>query len=330
MASSSALLKGIDAVLVDPSFLSVVAEDVLQAAELLKEWCIHEENNEVVIGFTYELLSDLQGALVFPRGRLPLNREKIWQQYFTVRSSSIFISRWTAFLEQASINPTPTLYQQLTNVIFRDLMKENYVIPFQQSSITEGVSVLEGNALRYAASYVVHHVFKGVKKSSHELKRDVTDCLMQLVLGKQEDCEQGTAEEWTNLLDRGGLWHVRETTFQVFNALEEGVRQFLSELSSPAAATGLKAKFVAKLVTNDDVQFHWSIATAAFDVDDTKVHETVLGKITELYITIRGFAYASAWTEQYKQTQKNQHSGQRICVNNFILIKTHSTSINTV
>ena len=107
MASSSALLKGIDAVLVDPSFLSVVAEDALQAAELLKEWCIHEENNEVVIGFTYELLSDLQGALVFPRRRLPLNREKIWQQYFTVRSSSIFISRWTAFLEQASINPTP-------------------------------------------------------------------------------------------------------------------------------------------------------------------------------------------------------------------------------
>ena len=179
-----------------------------------------------------------------------------------------------------------------------------YVIPSQRSSITEDVSVLEGNALRYAAGYVVHHVFKGVKKSSHELKGDITDCLVQLVLGKQKDCEQGTAEEWTNLLDRGGLWHVRETTFQVFYALEEGVRQFLSELSSPAVATGLKAKFVATLVTNDDVQFHWSIATAAFDVDDTEVHETVLRKITELYITIRGFAYASAWIEQYKQTPK--------------------------
>ena len=81
-----------------------------------------------------------------------------------------------------------------------------------------------------------------------------------------KDCEQGTAEEWTNLLDRVGLWHVRETTFQVLFIRREGVRQFLLELSSPAAATGLKAEFVAKLVTNDDVQFHWSIATAAFDV----------------------------------------------------------------
>ena len=88
------------------------------------------------------------------------------------------------------------------------------------------MSVLEGNALRYAAGFVVHHVFKGVKKSSHELKRDITDCLMQLVLGKQ-DCEQGTAEEWTNLLDRG---HVRETTFQVFYALEE--REFDSSFQS--------------------------------------------------------------------------------------------------
>ena len=125
MASSSALLKGIDAVLVDPSFFtgSVVAEDALQAAKLLKEWCIHEENNEVVIGFTYELLSDLQGALVFPPGQCPLNRERIWQQYFSVRSSSLFISPWTTFLEQASVNPTPTLYQHLTDIIFRDLMK---------------------------------------------------------------------------------------------------------------------------------------------------------------------------------------------------------------
>ena len=77
MASSSALLKGIDAVLVHPSFFtgSVVAEDALQAAKLLKQWCIREENNEVVIGFTYELLSDLQGALVFPCGRLPQQRK---------------------------------------------------------------------------------------------------------------------------------------------------------------------------------------------------------------------------------------------------------------
>ena len=306
MAYSSALLKAIDAVLVDPSFStgSAVAADALHAAKTLQEWCVSEENDEIVKGFTSELLGDLQGALVFPRGRRPLNRERIWQQFFTVRSSSGFISRWTAFLERASANPTPTLYQHLTDIIFRELMKEHYVIPSSQSPTMEGVSTLEGNALRYAAGYVVRHICKKVKKSSHESKEDITDCLMQLVLGGQDDGDQGTAEEWTNLVDRGGLWHVRETTFQVFYALEEGLRQYLSELSSPATTTGLKTKFVAKLVANEDVLFHWSIAAAGFDVDDVEIHEIVLRMITELYITIRGFSYASAWIEQYKQTQK--------------------------
>ena len=102
-------------------------------------------------------------------------------------------------------------------------MKEHYIISSSQSSTMEGVSTLEGNALRYAEGYVVHHICKKVKKSSHESKEDITDCLMQLVLGGQDDDDEGTAEEWTNLVDRGGLWHVRETTFQVFYALEEGL-----------------------------------------------------------------------------------------------------------
>ena len=65
----------------------------------MQEWCVREENDEHVKGFTSELqgltselLDSLQGALVFPRGRRPLNRE-MWQQFFTVRSSSGFISR---------------------------------------------------------------------------------------------------------------------------------------------------------------------------------------------------------------------------------------------
>ena len=77
-------------------------------------------------------------------------------------------------------------------------------------------------------------------------------------------------------------------------------------MSSPAASTGLKNSFLVKLVANDEVQFHWSIASAAFDVDE---HENVLRMIAKLYLTIRGFSYASAWVEHYKQM--NEKSTQR-------------------
>ena len=104
-------------------------------------------------------------------------------------------------------------------------------------------------------------------------------------------------------MDRGGLWHVRETTFQLLCALEEEVRTYLNALSSPNTA-GLRTQFIEKLIKSDDVQFYWCITTADFEVDDVEVHDYLLKMIVELYVTIRGFSYASAWIEQYKQLQK--------------------------
>ena len=56
------------------------------------------------------------------------------------------------------------------------------------------------------------------------------DCIKKLILCDKES-EENTAEDWIKLVNRGGLWHVRETTFQVFFALEEGVRLYLAQLA---------------------------------------------------------------------------------------------------
>ena len=45
-------------------------------------------------------------------------------------------------------------------------------------------------------------------------------------------------------------------------------------------------------------------STAAFEVDDIDVSNSLLRMIVELYVTIRGFSYANGWIEQYKQTHK--------------------------
>ena len=93
---------------------------------------------------------------------------------------------------------------------------------------------------------------------------------------------------------------------------DEAKEVFTSELLSDLQAAFLfprgKRLFnrerLAELITNEEVQFHWSIASAAFDVDNIEVHDEVLRMIAELYLTIRGFSYASAWVEQYKQMHK--------------------------
>ena len=112
------------------------------------------------------------------------------------------------------------------------------------------------------------------------------DCIKKLVLCDKE-YEEDTADDWIKLVDRGGLWHARETTFQVFFALEEGVRQYLAQLVSVAVTPDLKSKFFAM---DEDILFYLSIATAAF--------ENSFKMITELYMTTPGLCYASAWVEQ--------------------------------
>ena len=39
-----------------------------------------------------------------------------------------------------------------------------------------------------------------------------------------------------------------------------------------------------------------------------ELHDLLLRWITDLYLTICGFSYASAWIELYKQAKKNRHS----------------------
>ena len=89
----------------------------------------------------------------------------------------------------------------------------------QQPSIT----TQELNALRYVAGYIPRALSKKLKKSAHPLKDELQLCLLDLL--DDGDEEGGTAEEWLNLVDRGSLKHVNESTFQVMVAMELELRK---------------------------------------------------------------------------------------------------------
>lgn len=44
--------------------------------------------------------------------------------------------------------------------------------------------------------------------------------------------------------------------------------------------------------------------SADFETDDTETHVELLKMIAELYLTMRGFAFASTLIEKYKQREK--------------------------
>ena len=226
------LLKALDVILNDATFSTGAnAANVARvAADRLRRWCSPTAavNRQLAGQFMRTMLQDLQRAL-----GPALHREVMWQRFYRIRSSADFISRWTLFLQQAQVDSTPALYQQLTDIIFKDLLKSKYVIP-RTKDVPTSLSELDGNALRYAAGYIVRELHGRYKGNA-----DMATCLKDLLVVEGDDFEEGSAEKWVNLLDRGGLWHVRETTFQFFTALEREFRCYLPELvhASPPPAS---------------------------------------------------------------------------------------------
>jgi len=87
---------------------------------------------------------------------------------------------------------------------------------------------------------------------------------MELTRSKDDLCE--TDEEWTRKQDRGGLWYLKDTTFQLFCAIEYQVRAALTELKRPSPPS--KAGIIKSVISDEDVQFYWLIASADFEIDN--------------------------------------------------------------
>ena len=103
-----------------------------------------------------------------------------------------------------------------TDLIFKDLVYENFQISKSRCTYEiETITVLEVSVLRYATSYVCQHLRQKLEHGNDRLKEEMILCLMELVKDYSDETI-GTSEEWTMLVDRGGLWHVR--SISVFRA----------------------------------------------------------------------------------------------------------------
>ena len=93
---------------------------------------------------------------------------------------------------------------------------------------------------------------------------------------------------------------------------------YIDKMCSLTSAGTVRTKFFDEIVESDDVQFYWCVEAAGFEIEDTDVHNLLLRLIADLYLTIRGFSYASARMEHYKQakkksTQRSKSLRKKLC-----------------
>jgi hypothetical protein len=120
----SILLDAVHHVLEDASFRtkSPVALEAWRAAAQMKDWCKNDANEPILELFSNELVVKLFKTIQMDAHRIP-NRFKLWKLFFSIRSSKQFTQNWETFLSQINVSPTPVLYQHLTDIVFKSLMK---------------------------------------------------------------------------------------------------------------------------------------------------------------------------------------------------------------
>ncbi len=79
----------------------------------------------------------------------------------------------------------------------------------------------EENALRYVAGYVCRKVQKKIEKSSHNYKDEMALLMIEFY---GDELDDDATEEWTNQIDRGGLWHINNDMYLVFVIIEDEIR----------------------------------------------------------------------------------------------------------
>ena len=69
---------------------------------------------------------------------------------------------------------------------------------------------------------------------------------------------------------------------------------------------GGKDLLISKITSDEDIQFHWCVAAAAFGKEEGKI---LLNMIIELWVTVHGFSFVSGWLEQFKQEDSSEKQG---------------------
>ena len=99
----------------------------------------------------------------------------------------------------------------------------------------------------------------------------------------------------------GGLWHIKDCNYTAFSILEDEIRRYLKVTALKSLNKETKKTILEAIMKNMDLMFQWTLLTA--NADDS-IGMKVFHQISELDLTVHGFAFASSCLELYKQCSK--------------------------
>ena len=104
-----------------------------------------------------------------------------------------------------------------------------------------------------------------IRKLKEQYEKSSDEMAFLMGLGGVESYDLG-GETWTNMIDRGGLWHVKDEAFSLFCAVEEEIRKNLPTVTFDSYSDKFQLKLKDTLSQSEDVLFYWCMLTADPDL----------------------------------------------------------------
>ena len=126
------------------------------------------------------------------------------------------------------------------------------------------------------AIYVCHKLRKKLESSSNPRKEELVLLIMDLCGEDDASDDSSKAERWTSMIDRGGLFHVSDSTYTLFHAMEEEVRDQLRKTLAHKITDGFKEKLLSSILLRMKM---WSMLSADADEEDAQTLLKMVGSI---------------------------------------------------
>ena len=135
----------------------------------------------------------------------------MWGRYYKLRSSDSYRVTLSKFLEALGCEAIAVFYQFVTDSLLEQLIKLRYPIMVESIDDKASLDFEECSAIRYAAGYVLRSLTKKLSRSRN--KQELINCLQEVEEGADKSTDSST--EWVRVVDRGGLIHVNDSTYNM-------------------------------------------------------------------------------------------------------------------
>ena len=272
-----------------------------------------EHTTTVAVKLLTEVYSCITAA---KRHKLPSAvQASIWSAFHLVRCSKPVTQAWSNFthhfppqyLGEKNLALQVMLDRILKKIIRNEAEARHHMHARTRSEFLKPLTATESNAIRYMAGYVAVKLLKKAKKNTKNpdsrKKRHLFINVLEKMKAEQQPGLPCTlsdySSQWSELIDRGRLYHVNEDVYNLIESIEMIVRQEL-QTTNYAAEENLYS-LISELVLSDQAILRcWEGIADSIPIKYEQYSIELLKDIAHLWVTIRGFSFAKTWTMQFE------------------------------